>query len=265
MTHLKTKISILCFLMAAVPSLSLLGQGRPAASGQPEGDWKSQLGLGVLFKPQYEGSADYDVWPIPYFEFEYKNSIYINPVRGIGYKLETDNGFGYDLGLGFDFGRDEEDGDLLQGMGDIDFSGVLRGGLTYDFGPADIGLSINKAVTGAHDGYEVEASLGKSFFIREWRTMLRFRLEATFSSDDYLQTYFGVTPAQAMTSGNPIYEIEGGLKEVGVSTLIIRPINQQWSLLFLATFGRFVGDVADSPIVESSNRMAGGLFMVRSF
>ena len=150
-------------------------------------------------------------------------------------------------------------------MGDIDFSGALRAGVTYDFGPADIGLTLQKAVTGAHDGYELKASLGKSYFVREWKTLFRFGLNVTFSSEDYLQTYFGVNQAQSLNSGHPVYNLDSGVKEVGVSSMIVRSINPQWSLLFLANYGKFVGDVVDSPVVESSNRMFGGVFMVRSF
>ena len=264
MTSKHSRTYLLCsFILALAPSV-LFAQGRPPAS-QPEGDWKSQLGLGVLFKPKYEGSSNYDVWPIPYFEFEYKRHLYISPYRGIGYKSKLSDGFSYDLGVGFDFGRDEEDGDLLLGMGDIDFSGALRAGLSYDFGSAELGVRMKKAVTGAHDGYELEASLGRSFFVREWKTMFRFALNATYASEDYLQTYFGVNAAQSLSSGHPVYAMDAGLKEVGVSTMIIRRLNPQWSLLFLANYGKFVGDVADSPVVESSNRMFGGMFMVRSF
>ncbi len=240
------------------------GAGRPPA-GQAQGDWNNQLGIGALFKPKYEGSANYDVWPIPYFEFEYKKTLFISPYRGIGYKSNAETGLNYQFGIGFDFGRDEEDGDLLVGMGDIDFSGVLRGKISYDLGSVELGLGLNKAVTGAHDGYELQASVGKSHFVRSWKTLIRWSLSATFSSEDYLQTYFGVTPAQSLTSGHPVYQMEGGLKEIGLSTMMIRRLNQRWSLLFLANYGKFVGDVADSPVIESEHRMFGGVFAVRSF
>jgi len=255
-------LQILAFCAISIVSAQ---EQNPASTAQGGGNWKTMLGGGMLVKPKYQGSSDYDVWPIPYFEFEYKRSFFISPYRGIGYKSEISNGLKYQIGLGFDFGRDEEDGDLLKGMGDIDFSGIVRLGAEYDLGPISAGLSVNKAVTGAHDGYEIEATLGHQWVLREWNSMLRLGLNFTWSSSEYLQTYFGVTSAQSLTSGHTIYLPDAGLKEIGGSAMLMRRLNQRWSLMVLANYGKFVGDVADSPLVESDHRLFGGMFVVRSF
>ena len=262
-SQMASKILTTSLLFSVITSLAF-SQGRPPEA-QPQGDWKTQLGIGTMIKPKYEGSSNYDVWPIPFFDFEYKESLYISPYRGIGYKIDSDSGFSTNIGLGFDFGRDEEDGDLLVGMGDIDFSGGLRVGVDYDFGALQAGLSLSKAVTGAHDGYEAEATLGKSWFVRSWKSLVRVKLSATFSSEEYMQTYFGVDAMQSQSSGHPVYLLDGGLKDVGVSTTIIRRINPRWSLLFLVNYSKFVGDVVDSPVVESDHQFFGGVFAVRSF
>ncbi|MEQ9824889.1 MAG: MipA/OmpV family protein [Puniceicoccaceae bacterium] len=240
-------------------------QGRPGAESASTVDWSGQYGGGVMVKPKYEGSASYDVWPIPYFDLKYKESFYLSPYRGIGYESETEGGLRYGVGIGFDFGRDEEDGDRLTGMGDVDFSGLLRLGVEFDVGAATVGLDLRQAVTGEHSGYELQASLGKSHFIRQWKTLVRVSLNATYGSEDYLQTYFGVTPEQSLRSGNPVYELDSGMREVGVSTLIVHSLSKDWSILFLANYGKFIADVADSPLMEADDRFFGGAFVVRRF
>ncbi len=262
-SQMAAKILTTSLLSSVIISLAF-SQGRPPEA-QPQGNWKTQFGIGTMVKPKYEGSSNYDVWPIPFFDFEYKDSFYISPYRGIGYKYDFVGGLSANVGLGFDFGRDEEDGDLLAGMGDIDFSGGVKIGVEYDFGALQGGLSLSKAVTGAHDGYEAEATLGKSWFVRSWKSLVRVNLKATFSSEEYMQTYFGVDALQSQNSGHPVYLLDGGLKDVGLSTMIVRTINPQWSLLALVNYSKFVGDVVDSPVVESDHQFFGGIFAVRSF
>lgn len=263
---MKKSISTFIFIAALLGCVSIAQAQRPTSGGRPApaGDWNISVGGGMLVKPTYEGSSDYDFWPIPYFDIRYKESFFFSPWQGIGYQTKTEDGLSYGLALGFDFGRDEEDGDILQGLDDIDFGFLANLKVGYEMGGLNWGLAYKQEMSGVHGGYELEASVSKRLFLRSWKSMLNLSLSATYANEDYLNTYFGISPAEAVRTGFSSYELDGGLKAVTVSGMLVRQINQDWSIVGIANFGRFSSDISDSPIIESENKFFGGFFFVRA-
>lgn len=256
-TMMKAFLTSLTVLFLLVSSLTAQ---RPQ---QPEG-WSYSLGMGALVKPKYDGGSDYDFWPIPYFDVKYGESFFFSPAQGLGYRVEAGEGFNFTVAAGFDFGRDEEDGDLLRGMGDIDFGILGLAKLGYEWGQNFAQVEYGHEVSGVHGGFEVKSSFGRKFMIRDWKSIITLSAFTTYSSEDYLNTYFGVDFQQSLSSGHSTTQFEAGLKDVGVSLNWIRPINDRWSFVGIANYSKFLGDIPDSPIVESDNQFFGGFFFVRS-
>jgi MipA family protein len=76
---------------------------------------------------------------------------------------------------------------------------------------------------------------------------------ASFASRDYIETYFGVTPAEAARSALTAYAPGGGFKGVGGELTTRYEFMPQWNVIGVVTYERLIGDAADSPIVQVGN------------
>ncbi|MCV6601493.1 MAG: MipA/OmpV family protein, partial [Cohaesibacter sp.] len=89
--------------------------------GLTEADnWKVSLGGGLLYNPRYEGSKRHSVKALPYFDLVWKDTLFFNPIDGLGANLFDYQGFKVGAALGYDFGRKEKNSrSELKGLGDI--------------------------------------------------------------------------------------------------------------------------------------------------
>ncbi len=69
-------IAVLVF----VPALDLAAQGRP-----PQSDWSVMFGGGAVVAPDYPGSDEYRVLPLPFSQVMFRDRVYLGPsTTGIG-------------------------------------------------------------------------------------------------------------------------------------------------------------------------------------
>ena len=75
-----------------------------------------------------------------------------------------------------------------------------------------------------------------------------------FVSDKYARYYFGVTPADALASGLPVFNPDGGMNKWRIGALINQSITgdltQGFSLWGTVEYSHLTGDANDSPIVD---------------
>ena len=90
---------------------------------------------------------------------------------------------------------------------------------------------------------------------------LRFGVSATWADGDYMESYFGVSPAQSSASGHSRYKPKAGLKSVDLEAGVIYPFAGNWAVNAQVGYSRLSGDAADSPIVRDAGRLSGGLFL----
>jgi outer membrane scaffolding protein for murein synthesis (MipA/OmpV family) len=74
----------------------------------------------------------------------------------------------------------------------------------------------------------------------------------TMATHHYLQTLYGVSPAQAAASGHPVYNIpHAGTSAVGVGFSATKFITRHWLLNVDAAINQIRGSPAHSPLVET--------------
>lgn len=239
-------------------------QQAPAA----EKAWSVTISGGASFQPDYEGSNDYEVSPLPLLMVSYKDLVFL---RGpmLGANLFTWRGAreGDKLQIGpvmrYQMGRDQDDNDALQGMGDID-GGIEAGAfVSYNTGAWSVGMTAFKDVSSSHDGMTAEFSGGYRHDFNS-RLRMKTKLSTTWADDDYTTAYFGVTPVQAQRSGLRRYEPESGLKDVGLAADLDYSLTDHWGITGRVGYKRLLGDAADSPLVKdegSANQLTTGLFL----
>lgn len=86
-----------------------------------------------------------------------------------------------------------------------------------------------------------------------------------WGADDYTSTYFGVTPAEAGLSAFPAYAPGSGIVSAGIEVGAQYELSQNWYLDGTLAWNRYVGDAADSPIVQDDDSFQLSLIAMRRF
>ena len=109
----------LCMAVAATAQSARAQDDRPA-------DWSFTLGAGAMYAPDYEGSNDYEVSPVPVIEVSWRDRVWLTTTDGVGLfasPFQTE-ALRVDLGVEYDFGRKEDDNAALKGLGDLEGGAV---------------------------------------------------------------------------------------------------------------------------------------------
>jgi len=274
--HIPTGIAaILICTLSASAALAKDGTGkngdgaRHVSMGFPVSskEIKASIGLAVRTLPDYEGSDDAEASISPHVDFRYGGSFLrsgdINPNDGFlraGLAVfefsstpATGNEMRISLGplVRYRRGREEDDNDVLNGLGEIDKSIEIGGFLETRIGPWMADISVAKDVNNGHKG--VIAAFGAKYTARASdRLTIVTGLSTSWVNDDYMQSYFGVTDAQAAQSRLARFDAGGGFKDVGVQVEASYRLSAGWSLEGQAGYWRLLSDAADSPLVDEN-------------
>lgn len=144
---------------------------------------------------------------------------------------------------------------------EIDTAVEVGGSIGYRFsgdaagaGAVDLEFTILRDVSDAHDGVIATAS---ATFAAVRRRDLFLNLDAgvSWANARFARTYFGVTETEAVMSGLPTYRPGSGLRDVSLSATVGYWFGPRWGVVARAGAGYYVGDPADSPIVDQGRRM----------
>lgn len=256
-------------------ALGLMAYG-PASMAQSDEDddsaWEVGVGAGVVYHPDYEGSDDYEVDPVPLLLLNYRDIVML---RGPGLMIDvfqlTGSELAEDLSFGviakYDDGRERDDNTVLWNLTEID-SGMEAGVFAeYELGPVSFGLTAVTDTGTRHEGTVAELKIG-------YQRALGMRLHgeigvsASWADDDYTQSYFGISARDSQASGLREYTAEGGLKDAGVAASLHYLVSEHWRVTGRLAYRRMLGDAADSPLVEdegSQNQAMGAVIVSYSF
>lgn len=204
------------------------------------------LGGGVIFAPEYEGSDKFKLTPVPLISFSFNESIIVDP-RGLEFTVFSRDNLSFRLSAHYDGGRDEDDSDDLEGMGDIDGGILLGGTMAYQLGMVELYGTLEQTI-GEGDG--LQAVAGAVVTQRRGAFLLSAGASATWANGEYMNTYFGVTPAQSERSGLARHDAGAGLKRVDAEVFATYLMTEHWALRSQLGLGYLVGDAGDSPIVQ---------------
>jgi outer membrane scaffolding protein for murein synthesis (MipA/OmpV family) len=97
------------------------------------------------------------------------------------------------------------------------------------------------------------------------RLNLRFAVGATWANRDYMQTYFGVTAAQAQATSFAVYTPKSGCRKVEASVGAEYALVSNWKLQANVSFSQLGDGAAASPIVGRRNGASAALGMAYAF
>lgn len=221
----------------------------PAVADEAGNALRVTIGPGVIVSPEFEGAEKYDVTPVPYVDIRYGEVFFASYVDGIGARLVNWHGFSAGPLVRVDFGRDEDDSRYLSGLGDIEIGVELGGFFQYDYDRYfTTRLELRQAVSG-HNGFVADLEAAVKFRLAE-SVFGSIGPQISYGGSDYMENYFGVTPAQSIASGYAIYDADAGFKSAGVNANLIYRVTDRISLAAFGGYKRLIGDAAESPIVK---------------
>ena len=228
-----------------------------SASPEPAQGLSGRIGLGVATVPTYEGSPNRRTLAGPELTLSYRSRDWGTVEfgqRGLIWNAVEAGRFRFALVAQFDPGRKDRDtstlnptpGDKrLAGMGNVQSSTEAGVGVGYGWVMLVARRSLSER--GAK-GAQVDMSVEIPWSVSD-RLGLRFALGATWANRDYMQTYFGVTAAQAQATSFAVYTPKSGLRKVEVSVGGEYALAPKWKLQANLSISRLGNVAAKSPLV----------------
>ncbi|MCA3246666.1 MAG: MipA/OmpV family protein [Azospirillum sp.] len=258
---------VLVFGMFA--AMQVQAQTPPPARGQPEEKgWSFTLGGAALVMPEFEGSRNYKLRPLPLLEARYSNWASVSTRGGARIDVlaatgRNETSYGrVSLGplLRYRAGRSTSDNDALRGFKSLD--DAVEGGAFAGFavGPWVAEIAYGQALNDdTHEGSLIDASIGYRMPLTE-RLAARVGAKIGWASENYMKNTFGLDAATARSSGLSTYSVSSGIKDTGLTAGGQYTLGSGWSLDMSLGYTRLLGDAADSPLV--AERGSRNQFMV---
>lgn len=211
------------------------------------------LGLGAASGPSYPGAEEAEVSPWIIWRNAGFGPVGQAPAQG----------FSIAPSFGTVGERDSADDAALTGLDDIDRAYELGLRVSYGAGPVTAYGSVRRGF-GGHEG--VTGQLGAKY-----RTDLSDRVtlwsgaDLRYGNAEYNDTYFGVTPAESVTSDLPVTTTGGGVNQAAITFEARYALSDTTALLGEVRYGKLVGDAADSPIVQDEYQPSLRLGITRRF
>ena len=254
-------------IAAALGALATPGFAQSTDAALPDPNDQSDtvtIGAGVAFIPDYEGSDDYRLIPAVAARgrisgisfFTRATYLYVGFIaRGSG-KLEFDAG--PIVGVRFNRTGKIKD-DLVDRLPERDaaievggFVGVTAHGLTNPYDALSFRIDVVKDVANGHESTVVSPTLDFGTPVSR-TTYVAATLSADFVGEGYADSYFSITPADALASGLRVFDADGGYKGWKIGLLANQSLTGDLtgglSLFGTASYSRLAGDFKRSPIV----------------
>lgn len=250
---------------AALATLSLSAtalHAQDSDNGSQNGrNWSLSVTAGAAYGPKYLGSDKNEGGALFDLNAEFADGLFFVGLGGIGIApIRTDTAR-LSFALAYGGGRDmKDDPNNLRGLGDIDSEALLLLNGEYLLGPVSLGATITGGDT---YGVTADLSIGTAVPITS-RLTLSGGLTGTWASTDHAQTYFGVTAAQAASSGKPVFTADSGFISGGVGLSLDYAINDRTSVTLGIDYQELQGDAARSSISVEDEQFLVGLSLTRS-
>lgn len=242
----------------------------PAENTVPErtvfdGDWVT-IGAGAALGASYDGSDDYVVSPLPFFQGRL-GGVAINP-RAAGLALDfipdVAGKTAFSLGVAGRVNRNRADqiaDDVVRDYGELDTAievgptvGVSFPALLNPFDSLSLSADVLWDVAGAHEGRTISPSI--TYFTPVSRgAAVSLTLSARHVDDDYAEYYYSVPVAPvtvAPADALPVFAAEGGFDKAGATVLVGLDFdgditNGGFAGFAIGGYSRMLGDGKDTP------------------
>jgi outer membrane scaffolding protein for murein synthesis (MipA/OmpV family) len=231
-------------------------------------DWDVVLGAGGEYKPLYDGATLTRTQGGPVIDVRYKDIAFASVGEGVGLNLIHGAHYRGGIALGYDLGRlVSNDVAHLRGLGDIGRAPAVKAFASYALSqsfPLVVRGDVRQIVGGA-DGMVADLEVYLPLPGSSKRLVMLAGPSATYADHRYMQKVFGVTAAQSIASGYPVYDAHAGSDAVGFGFSATGFITDHWLINMDAAVNRLLGSARESPITQKTTQRALGLSVAYSW
>lgn len=233
-------------------SMNVLAQGLGIPPDAPmQKPFEMTIGLGLAHRPAYLGSDDRKNAVLPLLSARWSNGWFAG-TTGLGYQFPNSGAFSSGLRLGFDPGRKESDSSDLFGMGDIKTRATIGAFASYRLQPGlSLGSSLSYGSGNDKKGMLLDMSLRSQMSLGGPHRLFG-SAGLSFGNQAAMQSQFGVTAAQASTSGYGVYAPGAGLRDVNFNLGYGYAINPSTNVQVGLSLRSLQGDAKNSPLTRSN-------------
>jgi outer membrane scaffolding protein for murein synthesis (MipA/OmpV family) len=217
-------------------------------------EWSVVTGLAAESQPIYDGAQAYRVQGGPVINVQYYDIAFATTGEGIGFNFLRGDHYRLGAAISYDFGRRvRDDYANLRGMGDISAAPVVKLFASYVLSkkfPLILRVDARQFVGGAN-GAIGDVGLYMPLPGSSKKFVMFAGPSITLATHRYLQSEFGVTPAQSLASGHPVFDPNPGMVSAGVGFSATRFVTDHWLLNLDAALTKLKGSPDVSPVTES--------------
>jgi outer membrane scaffolding protein for murein synthesis (MipA/OmpV family) len=212
------------------------------------------IGGGIGVKPDYEGSSDYELVPVPTGSVKFDNGMFVK-LFGLNLRANLIPSNFWRLGPIYNY-RAERDNvednrvDRMKDVSDAHELGIFGG---IDWQGWYLFLDILADTGDAHEGWTGKLAGGYNWAISK-ELIFSMGASTTYADDDYMQTYFGVNRRDSARSGLDRYDADEDIKDVALDLGLNWGFASNWDLRGVMQIKQLVGDADDgSPVVDQGS------------
>jgi outer membrane scaffolding protein for murein synthesis (MipA/OmpV family) len=217
-------------------------------------DWRVVLGGAASYKPLYEGASLTRTQGGPVIDIRYKDFAFASVGEGLGLNLVHGDHYRGGLALCYDLGRlVSNDVGHLEGLGDIKRAPGIKVFISYAVSksfPLVVRADVRQILGGA-DGVAADFDAFMPLPGSSRRLIMFAGPSITYVDHRYAQREFGVTGAQSLASGYPVYDAHSGANAVGIGFSGTGFLTHHWFINVDAAVNRLLGSANDSPITQN--------------
>jgi outer membrane scaffolding protein for murein synthesis (MipA/OmpV family) len=220
-------------------------------------DWRVILGAAAESQPVYTGAHAYKVQGGPVINIQYKDIAFLSSGDGLGINFLHGDHYRVGAAIAYDLGRKERDDyGNLRGMGDISAAPAAKLFATYVLSkkfPLILRVDARQILGGA-DGSVGDVGIYMPLPGSSKKFVMFAGPSVTLATHRYLQSEFGVTPAQSLASGHPVFDTHAGMQSAGVGFSATGFLTAHWLLNIDAALTKLKGSPDISPITQTSTQ-----------
>ena len=260
-------------LKKILPGALLALLATPTLAAEPPLRTSLTVGGGVDVAPRYSGSDENRVSTALVLDYSMRNGFFVSSTRGLGYGNNLGN-VDYSAALSYRTGRkdhnvdsdDMNDGsDYLRGMGNIKGSALGVVGLGYNFTPwLSAQLQAEMPFSQRDNGAALHVGIVSPLY-HSPKNSVTMALTSSWGTNDYMQTYYGVSASQSAASGFTQYDAGSGIYAWSLNLDWTHNFTERWSVVADAGYTQLAGDARNSPIVQRKSSPTGSLKVTYRF
>jgi outer membrane scaffolding protein for murein synthesis (MipA/OmpV family) len=260
-------------LKKILPGTLLALLATPTLAAEPPLRTSLTVGGGVDVAPRYSGSDENRVSTALVLDYSMRNGFFVSSTRGLGYGNNLGN-VDYSAALSYRTGRkdhnvdsdDMNDGsDHLRGMGNIKGSALGVVGLGYNFTPwLSAQLQAEMPFSQRDNGAALHVGIVSPLY-HSPKNSVTMALTSSWGTNDYMQTYYGVSAPQSAASGFTQYDAGSGIYAWSLNLDWTHNFTERWSVVADAGYTQLAGDARNSPIVQRKSSPTGSLKVTYRF